>query len=551
MKPTFAHSYAWTPPSAIARMECEPLPGGGYKARLVAREGAQANFAALPGMLRAQGFSSAYADVWQERNVLTVPNVKSPEALASALATAAFVSGAAQHETTPVKRQKQAFDTLKWSGRVGVLGQLMLTVNGWLQKDRHKMHSGLASALHLLIVARYGNGKDRLDFDGMLKGMGEYFDEQDIKLPPPELQERKSTALGSLDRLIGKHPLEIGHAIGITGAVKLVQSGVKDLRESGGKQGFYSTAAGLSTLSGDLAIMFVPERRKSKAERAQKKDESLKGWIAGLPRTWGRLLRSPGKIPGALWEFVQDAPLRFMGLVNLAESALMLGSAVTEPGKINKWEKEHPAAITAIEAEAETLRTKKMATSKLNSPTERRWDWLKEQHERLTSQLEIANDPFRRRWIPITMLAAAIGLIVSNALAAVSSKNRSAEAARGDSAYERLYALSARMVAQTPEEKREDVLKRMANYLSAQMETRDGEITSDKLESEIRNRLPLLLKSPWLAAQAPAAELTQAEPEAAPAPEKKEAAAAAQEKSHAAAVAARAAAPAAFSPAFA
>ncbi|MFO1243377.1 MAG: hypothetical protein U1E36_09340 [Rickettsiales bacterium] len=131
--------YTWNEESPINRLEAELDSDGFFVVRIFPKkEMGDGALSTVPSMLHRYGFQDAYPDVKDDQDVLVLANVKDLRKLVHALSSSGFVSGTPTIEAVngSVKKitEKEAIDTVKWHGRVGLIGHASILAAGVIQK---------------------------------------------------------------------------------------------------------------------------------------------------------------------------------------------------------------------------------------------------------------------------------------------------------------------------------------------------------------------------------------------------------------------------------
>ena len=487
---TRAIAYHWQAPSPIARAEVEPLDNGYYQVRLFAQPGERnAGLLELPRKLHQYGLPLGYADVVKGENALVISHVKQPDKVLNALKSNQYVQGDAQQSSFSVRSPAVSMlnsvrrDSLKWSGRTGLVGHAALVASGAMQGDWNRVIAGPLGASTAGILARYGNGKGDIDFDGMLRQMNGYFEDEGISLPDLSAPEQKKTILQNVDNIIGSHPIQIAFSIGSLGALKIMQSALRDMRQTTGNgkimENFFTPGmngrtrflAGSTSLLGNLVVLLVPEMTKQQKEDRKNNPPQPHTGLAAIPL--------------AAWDFIRESPLRFNGLLNLSDNAFYLIDAMGERKKIESWKGANPERIAQKEAE--------LAKATKGSQV---YKTLSKELTELRGQLALASS-WKGELAPYFSLVTAFSFAVATTLSMISSKNRN-DVYTDHSDYEKLFALVTRLAVELPPDKREDMLTRMSTYLSSKEELREGGVGASELIKEVHKRIELMENSPWL-----------------------------------------------------
>lgn len=477
-------TYRWNHGSTISRIEIEKMPTGKTQARLFAAKGTlEASLAALPRELHKYGFEKPYPEVIEGENCLIIPEAGDASKLFSVLAQKGLIQGDAQVTTN--LNGKKKIDTLKYSGLVGLVGHAALMARGALRGDWNQVRQGPAGALVPTILSAYGNGQDTIDFDHMLKEMHGYFLKEGGELPPLESMEAKRSLSKTLNHFLSTHSLEVAGSIGLYGAYQGIQSGMKD-------RNWFRTGAGVVSGIGTAAMFLVPETKQEDERSAGAK---LKQELSKL----GKACLNPVQLPGALIDFVKAGPIMFMGVLNLADNALYAADIWKQISTYRK----HQANPAKYEAEARAAREKLMVLnatpySAVDSKILREIRTLEGNASILEKELEMSvTSPMKGKMAIGMSVLTLLSWTAASGFAALSTKNATPE--QQDFALEKLYAAIAKMVVVIPDDQRQDLLHKMANYLSTQPELKHATMTSEKIIAQIAKRIGAMEHSPWVA----------------------------------------------------
>lgn len=490
-------TYRWDDSSAIGRMEVETAARKMLRVRLYANENAEAgSLKNVPEILKRHGFIRHYADTRNGEQMLVLQDITDPQSLINVLEEVKLVNGERRKETHLTEKELEQAehktlwervqrDSLKWSGRVGLIGHAAMAGAGIMQGDTSRVIAAPLGAANPIILGRYGNGQDFVNFDKILKQMREYFAEEGVVLPQIDNPEQYNTLVGAIDHFFGQHPVEIGAVVGSLGSAKLMESAWND--KSWGRG-----IAGSTSLTGNMAVLGVPERRPGP-------DEEKKGNLTALKDLGVAIARDPAKAPDAVWGFIRQSPLRFNAMLNFTDNIMFAWDAFYESKKFatrrSTGKDGHGKKINGIKHKISDLR-KDPKFGEAESGIIKEITGLRNEEKILERELAIATDPIAK-FSPYLSVITALSFTVATGLASMASKNADQDS-RQDEMFERLYASTAKILANLPEERRYDVLHRMSGFLAAQPALRDGRITVEKLEEEIISRVDDILDSPWL-----------------------------------------------------
>lgn len=504
MKNKTVQRYIWQELSPIREVDISYDGKGHGRARLTAREDLeQGSLAQLPAMLHRYGLGGAYADSFDGKNVLVVPDVKDPKRLISVLQNAELTQGNASvtqsHADKQSPGEKINNDSLKLSGAIGLIGHASLAISGALQGRWGQVAAGPLGASTAGIVARYGNGHSAVDVDELLHHVQQYFKEEGLDFKPLDGPEAKKNILQKVQGLVAKHPLPIAYTIGSLGSLGLIGSGFNEVRGSAGKDGKSKLAVGLATLIGNMAVVFVPETPKNKEETEQQPKQSGREKFRTAMANTGDLIRHPSKIPSAVSSFVSRSPLFFMSVLNGVDNVLYFLMAKGEWNKMKRWAEENPAKIEEARLQEKTLldalpnahasspheyNVRLQEVGKVNSNILK----MEKEHKLATSM--------RGKAVPWLTMVTAVTFAAATVLTSISSKIRTASEADKET-HSRLYAALGKLVMQQDPPMREEMLLRMGTLLREDLKHTD--ISGEDLIQEIRNRMKVMEKSPFAA----------------------------------------------------
>lgn len=454
--------YQWPDSSTVSGMVIKKLPTDKLRCILSANDNTNAGaLGNLPDYLKECGYEHVYPDVDDKgSNVLVIDRVKKPEKLLADLAQANVIAGSPEVETLKPLEARQGVlgralttikgDTLKWSGRIGLVGHAAIALDGHIRGETQRIQASFG-AINPIILSVYGNGKSEVDFNEMMDRMVSYFRSEGLELPDMDYPERNISFLNGLNNLLASYPLQIGHTLGSYGSLMQILTGVHQARAEKRLGPLGMAYAGATSLIGNAAIVLIPESRKSKDEERNLIDQ-LKYGVTHLPDGMYYAATQPTKVPGAMWQFVKDSPLRFNGLLNLTDNVGWFVTGYTEF----------------------------------------------KNNDRTGMRLYEPGVGFRPlRLTPYLSCVTALSFATATILSAISSKHRDA-AQLQDEIYEPVFAAAAKFLVHMPKAHREDALQRMAIFLAEQEVVKEGEISADRIVSEVRDRVDVMEHSPWI-----------------------------------------------------
>lgn len=465
--------FTWTADSAIRRMDVRKLETGTLEAYLHAPETAGAGeLAGIPDYLGKRGYS-AVPDTLNGQNVLRISGFKSEDELKTVLSDGRFVQGEgvkalvgeAEHKPVIDRVRKQ---TVKLSGVFGIIGHAALGAVGVMQGDYKRVATSAFYTTSTLTSAIYGAGKDG-GAGKVIKDMKEYLNQQGVKIPEgdnltPEELAKKGGVIDTLHGYIKKHPLEIGNTVGLMGNVMLTYSGLK----GGQKIEPARTASGLASMLGALTVILVQEK--------DKKNEGKFGW-PGLEETPG--LAKADLTPEQLAEkqenrsifkkaadFVQERPMRTAGLLNVGGNLAMFVDA-------------HGMRKNAQQGMRELDEKIANSTGKERKLLEAGYD----------------KEKFKANATGALAFTTAATYLIATAFTSLSSKTKISDYNEKEM-LGKLCAMSASLVAEQPQELRDEVIEKAAFYLSKKPDIKENQ---QEIADIINQKVDQLAQSPWAA----------------------------------------------------
>jgi len=547
------YRYNWQENSAIRQMKVAKNPSARVEATIYAPEIISDKMAALPQYLTNNGFI-CYLDEVDGKHVLKVTGFGKKEVhLVDTLRSGGFVSGEADRTRIPddnvepgaiARIRKNAMHA---SGAFGDIGHLAMAVSGKLEGDNNRIATAALYGASATISALFGTGVGAIRFSEMINNMRDYLAEKGMKLTDPlivtpERKFRERTWREQTLDFVRTHPIQVSQAISLTGNISLFQSGFKEMRTSGGKQGVGRLFAGIVTAASALIAMFMHELTPQEIE-AHKKE---KGFWRTLRE--GHVANAMRIIPHRFHMLIARSPLAFQGLLLLSDNVGMLFDAYQTNQKYKVWKEggtapstltgtikgvftgrkppevhqdSHYQRIAAIDEKLYTLEMfdqhvlynmrKPEEALKASRTLEDIIKQRKELHQQITG-LERMPHGSVFSWIT------AVAYTAASTFNTISSKRRASSFERTD-VYNELYTYAANVVLDLPKDNQDEVVKKMAFYLSA---NRNVHVQEEEVEKGITSKLTVLKKNPWMAS-AVAVETTAANESAAPVDTKKQA----------------------------
>ncbi len=521
------YRYNWQDSSPIRKIEVEKNPSAKLVATIYAPGQVDEKLATLPEYLTQRGFT-CYLDEVDGKNALKIARFGRDEIhLIEVLQAGGFISGETDKTFIPDKDAK--LDTIskirknsmRFTGVFGDIGHLALGISGALEGDRNRIATSALYSTSATIQALFGTGAGAIRFAKIISEMREHLREDGIELNDPlintpELDFRQRSFLERTYDFIKTHPIQISQAIGLTGNISLIQSGVREIRAGGTGYGriLNGTAAALSA----LVAMFVPEATDEQVEAYQKE----KGFWKTLSE--GNVGKAIKILPHRTYMMAARKPLAVQGVLLLTDNMSMLFDAYQTNQKYKVWkegghmppslnetvkglftgkkatgpyQESHRQRIAGIDAKLHGMETSSQHTLYDTSHPDAALKAQKQLSELITQRKELNQQITGLERVPYGQVFAWItGLSWTTAslFNTISSKNRDAslEAA---AVYKEMYAYAANVVLDLPDKEQEQLVKKMAIYLAHQ---RDVRVSEQTVEKGIRDKLAVLKKSPWL-----------------------------------------------------
>ena len=563
MHPSQTTVYKWNPDSTIAQMEVLKTKEGKHFIRLTARQGLEDGaLEKLPRDLHRFGFQNVYADAPNGQNMLVLSKVrdKDTEKLLSILKDHGFVSAESPVLTHQEDKEKEGLwnyiqnNSLKLSGKIGSVGHAALFAAGALQGDVGRLIAAPLGFTNPLLLSAYGNGKDDIDFEDMVKDMGQYFRAQGVPMPEFTGEVYKRNLLQATQHFIATHPIQIGCGLGSVGSAAMIKSGLGD-------GSIARMAAGSMSLAGNMAVLGVKEKG------SEENNGVVLTPVQKVKQATGDLAMAclhPKHLPAAFGNFLRTGPLMFNGMLNFVDNIFYLADAMHQRKSVKGWT-GNQAVMDQKEAEIKALRDPKQNQHAVNNfeqkllkaklkksqkPADMSWvksrlfdrsiekeiaglteqvDFYKglstemakegskfpastaanlkkasimvDEVGVLNRQLKISESAkWRPAYLAMQLLpfVTAASFTVATALSTMSSKNRTAKPEE-DPVFDKLYSLTAQMIVQLPKAQQTEALHRMSDYLTTRDELREVGVTSSLFEKLVQKRIDAMEHTPWVA----------------------------------------------------
>lgn len=475
--------YTWdTNNSAIGQVDFRVMESGAVEAFLYAPQASDGQLAAVPLELARQGLATVVDSIDGE-NVLRVTGFKKPEDLVKSLSQSGFIRGEAKQEVLGEKEhktftQKLRKQTVKVSGLFGIIGHASMAVAGILEKDYKRVGTSAFYTLSTSTSAIYGAGKPGAELEKLVTEMKGYLNDQGVEIPKSEkltAQElaKKGGVIEKLHDFIQRRPIEVGNTVGLMGNLLFTYSGMKD-----GGVGASRAASGIASIIGALTVILVQEKHKGKDKKFEWPGLEREPGIAAKPLTAEQTAKqeSSRSLPRKFADFVQEKPMRFAGLLNLAGNAAMFSDANQIRKKYNNTLNGLEQNISAVEGQLSTS---------VNPQ-------LQSQHQQLLKEYKSAQRASKSVACTFTTASA---YLLATCFTSLSSKSVPSDYNEQET-LGKLCAMSAELIAEQPREVRDDAIGKMATFLA-----KEEKITESREEiiKIINDKVDTLGHSPWLA----------------------------------------------------
>lgn len=532
--------YTWEQDSQIGRLEAELDNDGYYVVRLFpGNTKADGALADVPAVLKRCGVRDAYPDVKDGQDVLVMANVKSLDKVVQTLAGAGFVSG--QPNVEYLKKEEDTpgtdkVDTVKWHGRVGLVGHASILAAGLIQKpfDMGRIINAPLGAVNPLLMSWLGSGKDNVDVPRLMRDMREFFAKEGIALPPLSGEEQQRGFYETAKHFLAAHPIEVGSSLGVMGSIGMIKSGINGIKAKG--SGWSRISLGMVNIVRDSIAVFVPEKKKKDSDI-----EAIQGnWydsMTKLPGKLGHLATHPSDIPNATWDFISEAPLRMVGILSLVSDVLYAADAA-DAWKKNKLFRDDAYEYggkfngKAIRGRQQVLRDAEESQKKVselstqfhkNGDTDAYKNMLKERAKwdsfdneaRAMKNNQImagylldkdgkgyASNEFKDKWrgqvTPYLGATTALAFLGAGVLMTISSKEHKGDDVGAEALFSRLCTINAKIVAAFPEEYRDAMVQRLTSYMHFRTDITGNKFNAARFETEVRDRISHMQHNPWI-----------------------------------------------------
>ncbi|MBM3617067.1 MAG: hypothetical protein FJX23_00820 [Alphaproteobacteria bacterium] len=469
----------WEAGSAVQQAEIRKLESGSYEALLYAPEDSQrGDLSSVPLHLTQKGFS-AVADTIDGVNVLRVSGIKKEEDILGALTESGFIKGTGKEELVGEKDnvsfvEKIRKSTVRLNGMFGIVGHAGMAVAGALEGDMRRVGTAAFYTMSTSTSALYGAGKPGAEFDKVIDGMRGYLSQQGVEIPKDEKLTaaelaKKGGVIEKLHEFVQQHPIEVGNTIGLMGNLMFMYSGINESRKSndGTNVGIARTASGLASVIGALSVILIQEKQRGAKKSEWPGLENVDG-IAAPQKSPEQLAEadSSRSLPRKFADFVQEKPMRFAGLLNIAGNVAMFKDVSQIKAKHKNVLGELEQRMAAADASGVAHGLEK--------------DYAKAKRASMSGHFSMAT---------------ACAYLVATTFGTLSSKAKPADYTEQETV-SKLTAMSAEMLAHQPAEVRDLAIDKMATYLAKEEKVTQSR---EELITLINEKVETLGKSPWLA----------------------------------------------------
>lgn len=552
--------YTWGDDSAVKKVDFTVSPDGNKKSAVIyaGDHVERGGLAKIPSGLTRYGFSSVYAEVHEGKNALVIDDIRDENKVITALGNLGILKGEPQKETFPVHVVKGKFgdwlkkNALNINGVFGTVGHAAMAGTGVLQNDKDRMWNGILGGMVPLMLGICGNGKKELDFDPVFDQMRQYFAAEGMNLPA-FTEEHKRGLSGVIKDFVSSHPVPIAYSIGMAAGYKGLKSAYNQV--SKGQGGKARLAAVGSSQVGNLVVLAIPEKEKNLLDHEENKHQGIGqeitshfrafaqdpiAAIQAAPMFWDGALKfldnilygydtyeeinkvnkiwahnreeitaKPGK--KSYHQLANDIRERLdklgvgndvMNLSNdeLANIVVPKGRPSTQFGKLIAGLEGDDKILKALrDSHGFSQNAVLGAIENIGMAAEEKNTLLSdlENFARKEEEYRIATNPLGKKSPWLAGVTAAT-FTIATAMEALASKNRDMSYMK-DEAYNKLYALAARVVNDVTPDDRAFITRKMASYLAGQSEIHNAGITSERVEEEITKRVNAIENSPWMA----------------------------------------------------
>jgi len=302
--------YHWENNSLIKNAIFESPKLGDKRALLFIEESADTHEALKKGReeLLTKHKINSYPDYIDGRHVLVVNKYKDEKALKSALNNIGFTNGVGFSKSLGKEDAPSSFKeklnhlrhgtTLKIAGFLGLIGHGLMMRAGIMEGDSSKKAASIKYMVNSGLYATFGNGAEQLKVDPIIDRMRTHLADNNIYIEPTEIDVTNSSYKDNQSifkkayNLVGKNVIQINEGIGLWSNIDQMASGMG--KGGNGTKSVPFFLAGFSSAIGSIAAIALPEVKKEEQNPALQKN-----------------------IFGRAFSWVQEAPLRFLGLTTV------------------------------------------------------------------------------------------------------------------------------------------------------------------------------------------------------------------------------------------
>ncbi len=479
-------SYKWDNNSPVTELEITLPKKGAASAVIhfsdVTGEGKRAQLASLPQSLRTQGFA-VIADTLDNKPVLRVTNIKSPDALLDTLDRHDYLQGK-KHKISSENKKGGILgwwkrNTGKAAGGLYMGGDISMAAGGlhramaggkkpeW--KDLKQFMVGLSWGIAGLGLNLYGSEPGARKQERLLQETSKFFWQEAIDVPETNVLHGKKVraprnVLKKFEDMMYKYPTQFLNTIYAAGALLLINYGLsKDKHLQ--KRNWGKAFAGIFVFLGTMVGLLMPEKKRDPTKET------------------GLLSKTLGAI--------RERPLLLSSALFYANNASMGVGAYNE----RKHVRLKIAELDKIIAKGEG-NNRVAGFSKKDDMT-----YNKQRDELGRSLL-----------FPIYDYVTAGTYFFGNASLAKTSKTggHGGGAGGGIDVANTVYAAAAEVLLGLPQDRREEIIPRLAEYLR---KSRGLSTFAEDIEAALRQKVETLASHPLLASNAqssmPPAPLTE------------------------------------------
>lgn len=478
--------YSWDQTDSLIRdVEFRAL-GTRKEALIYAHETADPQqLSALTNTLRSSGFT-VVPDTHNGAALLRVENLTEDTGLLGSLAHAGAVRGEARQSLTEAEQKappgfadRFKKNAVRSAGYAYVLGDALMVLAGLvrmrgLEGEARKggmaelATGGLWFAPNVALAA-FGKKNPEMQTGLLMRQVKDYLDKQGVEIPTEDALtldhlSRKDGPLARIVEFFYEHPIEINNTMEATGGLMMMKGGYEQ------KVGLpnqtqanpFKMAAGAFVFSSMGASVVMKE-----------KPEPAPGEAADQ----GILARFAAK------------PLRIAGVGAMMNNLLnIVGAAMWEGPRVRKFQQE------------EYLPEKARLTAVMDATDSANWE-AKAAAATDLAALEKQNVIAGNYGVAAKLnLVTAATFILANGMYAMASKDTGADI-KALGGLDRVYAVTAHVIAAQPKEHQPELIHRMAGFLSAQNDVKDS---AEEIASALREKVQGLQQHPWTARVRPA-----------------------------------------------